>query len=89
MLNVMQSVLLPFALIPLLKFVSSPIIMGEFAISKKALFFLVMFGSALYSMNFVLLFEDTETWTMFKWFSIIFICFGYMWLQLIAIREPV
>ena len=31
-LNVLQAVLLPFALIPLLKFVGSEEIMGEFAI---------------------------------------------------------
>lgn len=33
-INIMQVVLLPFALIPLLKFVASPEIMGDFAISR-------------------------------------------------------
>lgn len=63
LLNVTMSVLLPFALTPLCKFVSSPELMGEFAVSSTTLFFLATFGFGLFLMNFMLLFEDTDSWS--------------------------
>ena len=64
-INISQSVLLPFALIPLLKFVSNYKVMDEFTLQGFPLYFAVGFGIALFSMNFTLLFiEETsfESW---------------------------
>ena len=88
-MNVFQAVLLPFSLIPLLKFVGSPKIMGDFAIPSKPLWFATIFGVALYSMNFVLLFEGSESWSWYIWVLVILICVCYIGLQVKAIREPV
>ena len=56
-LNVLQSIQLPFALVPLLKFVSSPKIMGtDFAIPKVYLIFASIFGLLLFLMNFIIMF---------------------------------
>lgn len=80
LLNILQAVLLPFALIPLLKFVGSPEIMGEHALSRKAHLCLILFGFALFLMNFLLLFEDTDSWSKPKWLLVICVCMGYMML---------
>lgn len=77
-LNVFQAVLLPFALIPLLKFVGNADVMGEFAIPKKAYYFAVIFGFSLYVMNFVLLFEDTGDWKWWNWLIVILVSIAYV-----------
>jgi len=55
-MNVLQSIQLPFALVPLLKFTSSPKIMKDFAISRAQLLFGSIFGFFLFLMNFVIMF---------------------------------
>lgn len=57
-LNILQSVQLPFALIPLIKLVSSPKIMGMFAISKWNFYFSSGFGFFLFCLNFRVVFID-------------------------------
>ena len=81
--------LLPFALIPLLKFVGASDILGDFALPKWSYWFAVVFGFCLYVMNFVLLFEDTSHWTWATWVVVIIACILYMALQVKAIMEPV
>ena len=88
-LNVFQAVLLPFSLIPLLKFVGSPKIMGDFAIPTKPLWFAAIFGFCLYAMNFVLLFEGCVSWSWNTWVLVIVVCIAYMGIQIKALREPV
>jgi NRAMP (natural resistance-associated macrophage protein)-like metal ion transporter len=64
-LNILQSVQLPFAIVPTIKFASSPLIMGEFAMSKASVIFASLFGIALFLMNFVILFVGggiTHVW---------------------------
>ena len=51
-INISQAVLLPFALIPLLKFVSSYDILGDFAIPWWSYVFACVMGFALFVMNF-------------------------------------
>lgn len=52
-LNILQSIQLPFALIPLIKFTSSPEIMGQFAISKGTKLFACFMGLVLFTINAV------------------------------------
>ena len=63
--------------------------MGEFALPKKAYWFSVIFGTILYVMNFVLLFEDTGSWKWWNWLIVIAVCIVYIGLQVKAILEPV
>lgn len=51
-LNILQSVQLPFALIPLLKFSSNPLIMGRFKNHKYVMYFLSLMGTFLFAINF-------------------------------------
>ena len=60
-LNVLQSIQLPFALIPVIKFVGDKKIMGDFAVSKGQIIFSTFFGVFLFLMNFVVVFTDF-TW---------------------------
>lgn len=55
-LNILQSVQLPFALIPLIKFAGNKKVMGEFAISKNLVTFASTFGVLLFLMNFAIMF---------------------------------
>lgn len=59
-LNVLQSVQLPFALVPLLKFASCEKIMGDFAISKFSFYFFSAFSVFLFVMNFVIIFAEFD-----------------------------
>jgi len=63
-LNILQSVQLPFALVPLIKFASSTNILNEFAISRCQYVFASAFGVALFFMNFVIVFvgDPLKTW---------------------------
>ena len=79
-LNILQAIQLPFALFPLLKFVSSPEIMAEFALKKTALRLTqgvawIMIGLNLYTiftkkyslLNWALLFLITVCYFYFLW----------------------
>jgi Mn2+/Fe2+ NRAMP family transporter len=59
-LNILQSVQLPFALVPLIKFVGSPKIMGDFALAKWQIYFASGFGVFLFTMNFVIIFLEAD-----------------------------
>jgi hypothetical protein len=63
-LNILQSVQLPFALVPVIKFVGSPQIMGDFVLPKWQIYFASTFGVFLFGMNFVIIFieADFEDW---------------------------
>lgn len=52
-LNILQSIQLPFALVPLLKFTSSEMIMGRFKNSKFAMIFSVIMAIGLFIVNAV------------------------------------
>ena len=52
---------LPFALVPLIKFVSSEKIMGEFVVPKYQIAFASAFGFLLFIMNFVMIFSTSAT----------------------------
>lgn len=52
-LNILQSIQLPFALVPLIKFVGSKQIMGDFAVPKQYVIFASCFGILLFTGNFV------------------------------------
>ena len=88
-LNILQSVQLPFALVPLIKFSSSPEIMGVFAISRANFYFSSFLGLLLFLMNFVIIFTENKVET---WRQLLMICVGivvYVSLIVMAIREPV
>lgn len=57
-LNILQSVQLPFALIPLIKFGCDERIMKEFALPKCQTYFASAFGFMLFVFNFVVVFQD-------------------------------
>lgn len=59
-LNILQSVQLPFALVPLIKFVGSKRIMGDFAMPKWQIYFASTFGIFLFTMNFVIIFMEAQ-----------------------------
>ena len=59
-LNILQSVQLPFALVPLIKFVGSTKIMGDFALPKWQIYFASTFGVFLFTMNFVIIFMEAQ-----------------------------
>lgn len=79
-LNIFQAIMLPFALIPLLKFVGSEDIMGDFAIKGCALWFAIIFGVALYVLNFALLFVNSDGWEWWAWVMTAIFCIGYIYL---------
>ena len=61
-LNILQSIQLPFALIPLIKFVGSKKIMGVFALSKTQIIISTLFGVSLFLNNFVVVFTKHFVW---------------------------
>ena len=86
-LNILQSVQLPFALVPTIKFVSDRNIMGDFAISLPWTIFASIFGFGLFVMNFVIIFLEnsfTHTW---QYFIVIVFAVIYSCLILNAILE--
>ena len=52
-LNILQSIQLPFALIPLIKFTSSEKIMGSFANKKWVTYLAIFFGILLFIANVI------------------------------------
>jgi len=87
-LNILQSVQLPFALIPTIKFAASQKILGEFAMSKCQVYFASTFGFLLFIMNFVIVFSQSEfsAW----WQVVVVVVFVLLYLGFIAlaIYEP-
>ncbi len=47
-------------MVPLIKFVGSPLIMGEFVLPKWQIYFASAFGVFLFTMNFVIIFLESE-----------------------------
>jgi hypothetical protein len=88
-LNILQSVQLPFALVPTIKFASSELIMGEFAMSRCSTIFATFCGVCLFLMNFVIVFvQKGETdWWVYLIIGIISIV--YVTLIVLAIIVPV
>lgn len=90
-LNILQSVQLPFALVPLLKFVSSERIMKDFALPRCQIIFASSFGLFLFTMNFVIIFSDQSA-AMSNPLLFTAVLIGsciYIGFIITAIREPV
>lgn len=85
-LNILQSIQLPFALIPLIKFVSSPKIMGMFAIGKHNASFATFFGILLFALNFRAVFIELQE--SISWLHILLFVI-YMTFIFLVISEPV
>jgi len=83
-LNILQSIQLPFALIPLLKFVSDKKIMGFFTISKTTLIVATFFGVVLSALNFITLVTICSTW--WQWLIFGVCASGYITLAVIVIK---
>ena len=82
----MQSIQLPFALIPLIKFVASPKIMGMFAIDKYNAYFAILFGIFLFGLNFRVIFIEFQD-QIYWWHALLFIV--YIGLIFKVVTEPV
>lgn len=88
-LNILQSVQLPFALVPLIKFVSSPEIMNSFAISRVQVIISTTLGLMLFSMNFVTIFIDSSLDKWWQFFIIGLVGVFYVMFLANAVMEPV
>ena len=55
-LNILQSVQLPFALVPLIKFVGNKKVMATFALPRSQIIFASIFGVFLFTLNFFVVF---------------------------------
>lgn len=86
-LNILQSVQLPFALVPTIKFVSSRDIMGDFSLSLPWTIFASVFGFALFIMNFVIIFLENTFTATWQYFIVIIFAVVYCCLILNAILE--
>lgn len=86
-LNILQSVQLPFALVPLIKFVGSKKIMGDFAVPKWQIILATCFGVGLFVMNFVIIFQDF-TWDWQHIVPTAILTTIYLALITVAIVEP-
>merc|ERR1712070_1000119 len=81
-LNVSQSIMLPFALLPLLRFVTDERIMGKFTISGKKVYGLAVTAFVLMATNFYLVFlsvnqlDDTLTLLAVSFASLLY--FGFL-----------
>ena len=90
LLNILQSVILPFALVPLLKFIGHDKVMGDFAVKGCAWYFATAFGFVLFSFNFVVLFTDISKDA--PWWNYLLIAIAlilYMGFLMKAMCEPV
>ena len=87
-LNILQALQLPFALVPLIKFVGNKKIMGDFAVSKWQIGIASFLGTSLFLMNFVLIFKDF-TWDLLHILPTALISIIYLTLISITIYEPV
>ena len=87
-LNILQSVQLPFALIPLIKFVGCPKIMGSFALPRWQIIAASIFGLWLFAMNITIIVKES---TLDSWGKIIAMAIAitfYIYFLLSAILEP-
>mmetsp|Transcript_21484 Transcript_21484/g.15676 ORF Transcript_21484/g.15676 Transcript_21484/m.15676 type:complete len:166 (+) Transcript_21484:830-1327(+) len=86
-LNVVQSIQLPFALTPLVKFTATSLVMGMFANSKLMTVVAAGLGIMLVIMNIVGLFPtDSEWWVYVLVVAGLIIYFGLLF---IVVRAPV
>lgn len=58
-LNILQSIQLPFALVPLIKFCCNEKIMGRWTLPKWQFWVATVFATALFFSNFVILFNNS------------------------------
>jgi len=86
-LNILQSVQLPFALVPLIKFTSSAKVMGPFSTKKCPFYFAVVMGFVLISINAVGLVPLGMEWWVYVLIALGFAF--YITLIVIVIRAPV
>ena len=87
-LNILQSIQLPFALIPLIKFVGSKKIMGDFAVSKGHIIFSTFFAVCLFLINFAFVFSAKIDWDWQHIVLMLLVTVCYLALVAIAIIEP-
>ena len=87
-LNIIQSIQLPFALVPTIKFASSPNIMKEFAIPKWQWLPASAFGTGLFLMNFVLIFQKDASFQFIHYVLIVTASLFYFFVIIKAITEP-
>ena len=87
-LNILQSIQLPFALIPLIKFVSAKKIMGPFALPRWQIVLASILGISLFCMNFFLLLDGANL-TNTAIGCLLIISLLYFTLILKAVCEPV
>mmetsp|Transcript_2305 Transcript_2305/g.3946 ORF Transcript_2305/g.3946 Transcript_2305/m.3946 type:complete len:290 (-) Transcript_2305:169-1038(-) len=87
-LNVLQSVQLPFALVPLVKFASSPLIMNQFQISSRQTIFASGFGSLLFLLNFFIIFSESEL-SGFQTLLVVLVSLLYISFIVVVIMEPI
>ena len=88
LLNVLQSVQLPFALIPLIKFASCEKVMGDFKISKASTIFATLFGFILFLMNFVIVFAEGQLEDPLQISGVVLGAIIYVGFIVTVIREP-
>jgi len=90
-LNILQSVQLPFALVPLIKFAHDQNIMREFAIGKTQYYIATGFGIALFISNFIIVFDGKVLawweYTILGIFTIIYFSLIFMVMQ--ETTEPI
>ncbi|CDW81910.1 nramp family mn2+ fe2+ transporters containing protein [Stylonychia lemnae] len=86
-LNILQSIQLPFALIPLLKFTSSPKVMGKFSNGKCPMYFSVIMACFLFAINVYNLIPIGVAGWIYAPFAIGFAL--YLTLIIIVIRTPI
>lgn len=81
-LNILQSVQLPFALVPLIKFAHDQNIMREFSIGNKEFWFASGCGICLFIMNFIIVFDGSVlAWWEYTILAIIsVIYFSLIWM---------
>jgi Mn2+/Fe2+ NRAMP family transporter len=89
LLNVLQSFQLPFALIPLIKFVSNEKIMLEFCISNTQFWFATLFGIALFCSNLYMVSNYADYSSFSNIGLTIFAMLGYFTLLVKVMIEPV
>jgi Mn2+/Fe2+ NRAMP family transporter len=90
-LNILQSVQLPFALIPLIKFVGDEKVMKDFALPKWQVYFAWAFGIFLFVLNFYVVFSNSDTIFHNVWLfiSIVVGAAVYLTFIVLAIKAPV
>ena len=87
-LNILQSIQLPFALVPLIKFVSDRQILGPFTLPPWQKWFSTIFGCSLFLMNFIIILDgDILPWYIYVLIAIMTCIYGVLIFK--AIREPV